>query len=375
MLAGFAAGMRRRRKPPRAIERAPSVTIFKPLAGKDDELEENLESFAGIDYPALEILLGVASADDAAYPVARRFVARHPKLEAKIVLTDRDAAQNPKVAQLVALDRRARGDVVVISDSNVRVAPGYLWSLVRELSEPGVGMACSLFVGTGEKSVGAALENLQIGAFVGPGIVSLSTLTKNQFTVGKSMAMWRRDLVRLGGFGRVGDVLAEDHVLGRLFMAAKLGVRTVLDPVENRNVDCTMRRTIERHGRWAKMRRALHPAAFYSEPLLSPLVVATAVALVAQTKTAVAVACGVAVVQTILSFASTRLMRGHGMRLLYAPLEIVRTYLLLFCWAQACVSRRIEWRGNAFLVLEDSYIVPAPKSSSRLRAVARLFAG
>jgi ceramide glucosyltransferase len=369
MLAGFAAGMWRRKRDARQAARAPAVTIFKPLAGADDELEDNLESFARIDYPSFEMLLGVASADDPAYEVARRFVARHAK-KARLVLTDRDAATNPKVAQLIALDRRARGEVVVISDSNVRVQPSYLWSLVRELCEPGVGMACSVFAGTGERTVGAALENLQIGALVGPGIVSLSVYTSTPFSIGKSMAMWRRDLARLGGFGRVGEVLAEDHVLGRLVLAEKLEIRTSLEPVENRNVDCSVRRTLERHSRWAKMRRALHPVAFALEPLISPLVVATVTALVVQTKASVAIACAAALLQTVLAFASTRLFRGHGMRWYYAPLEIVRTYIVLLCWAQACLSRRIEWRGHAFLVLKDSYIVPAPKSSGRWRAAA-----
>ena len=94
------------------------------------------------------------------------------------------------------------------------------------------------------------------------------------------MAMWRRDLVKLGGFARVGAVLAEDHMLGRLFLDAGHGVRTSLDVVENRNVGCSVRRSMERHTRWAKMRRALSPTSFVFEPLLTPLVVATIVAIV-----------------------------------------------------------------------------------------------
>jgi hypothetical protein len=49
------------------VDRAPRVTLFKPLAGRDDDLDANLESFARIDYPSFEILFGVAS------PETRRF--------------------------------------------------------------------------------------------------------------------------------------------------------------------------------------------------------------------------------------------------------------------------------------------------------------
>jgi len=119
---------------------APPVTIFKPLAGSDDDLEGNLESFARIEYPSFEVLLGVANRADPAFGVARRFVARHPRLDARIVLTDPKAAVNPKVAQLVGLEAVAKGEVWVISDSNVRVRPSYLRTLVDELADDPAGL-------------------------------------------------------------------------------------------------------------------------------------------------------------------------------------------------------------------------------------------
>src|SRR5258708_38679929 len=97
-----------------ALDRRPGGSIFKPLAGREDELEANLDAFARIDYPSFEVLLGVASLADPAYAVACRFLAGHPTLEARVVVTDPDAAINPKVAQLVGLERAATGDIYVI---------------------------------------------------------------------------------------------------------------------------------------------------------------------------------------------------------------------------------------------------------------------
>ena len=100
MLALFARALLKRRGPRiPAVDRAPRVTVFKPLAGTDDDLEANLESFARIDYPSFEILFGVATATDPAFGVVRRFIARHPKLDVRLVVTDPHAALNPKVAQ------------------------------------------------------------------------------------------------------------------------------------------------------------------------------------------------------------------------------------------------------------------------------------
>ncbi len=369
LMATFRSTMGRRRRTgaPAETERAPRVSILKPLAGADDDLADNLDSFASLDYPAYEVLLGVASPGDPATATARAFLRRHPKLDARLVLTDPDAAINPKVAQLLALDRRATGEVVVISDSNVRVQQGYLWPLVDALEEPGVGMVTSIFVGTGERTIGAALENLQLGSVTAPGIVAATRLLKEPLTVGKSMAMRRRDLAILGALHAVKSVLAEDHALGRLFLAAGFRVQTSLDPIENRNVDCSIRRTFERHTRWAKMRRSIAPFSFAFEPLLSPLAIASVVALFVQSRASIAAVLVTALVQTFLAFVSLRALRGRALAWYYAPLEILRTYLTLVCWASAWFSRRIAWRGHAFVLARDSAIVPAPPTSwSRL---------
>ncbi len=359
--------LKRRARPVARVERAPRVTILKPLAGHDDDLEANLESFAKIDYPPFELLLGIPSLSDPAYPVARRFVARYAdqgRFRARIVLTDPDAAINPKVAQLVGLAHVATGEVYVISDSNVRVRPDYLWALVAELADERVGLVTSLFAGSGERTLGAALENLQLCAAVAPGYVAMSAIAR-PVTVGKSMAMRRRDLARLGGFEPLGDVLAEDYALGRRFRAAGFLVRTSLDMVENWNVACSFMRTVERHTRWSKLRRALLPAGFALEPILAPVVVASVAAVVAPGTATAAMLGATCVVQTATALIGVRVLRGRSLAWWYAPLEIIRSYVAFFCWLRACASRRIEWRGHAFTLTRGSVIVRAAAPSAR----------
>jgi ceramide glucosyltransferase len=366
MMALFARAMVKRRAHAfRQVDRAPRVTIFKPLAGCDDDLDDNLESFARIDYPAFEILCGVADPSDAAFGVARRFAARHPRIRTRVVITDPDAAINPKVAQLIGLERLATGEVYVISDSNVRVKPHYLWSLAAELADDRVGLVTSLFAGTGERTLGAALENLQLCASTAPGLAAMNAVSASPFTVGKSMAMRRRDLVRLGGFAPVGNVLAEDYVLGRRFADAGFVARTSMDEVENRNVACSVARTIERHTRWAKLRRSLSPAGFAVEPMLTPIVVASLGAGIAPSKLTMAALAIVCIAQTVGALVAVRLARGRALAWWYAPLEVARSYLTLLCWLRACASRRIAWRGHPFALLRGSVIVPVPSDLER----------
>ena len=55
----------------------PGISILKPLCGLDEELWENLSSFAALDYPAYEVLLGVKSS---ARPGLRSGPRRRPAL-------------------------------------------------------------------------------------------------------------------------------------------------------------------------------------------------------------------------------------------------------------------------------------------------------
>ncbi len=364
-LAAFFWTIRRARRPHARGEPLPSpassvpprVSVLKPLAGTDDDLEANLGSFARLAHPDVEILLGVARANDPAAQVARTFLRRHPELRARLVVTDPDAAVNPKVAQLIGLEAVATGSILVVSDSNVRVSSGYLCALVRELDH--AELVTNVFAGTGERSLGAALENLQLGAVVLPGIAVSALVSSAPLTVGKSMAMRRDALAAIGGFASVGHVLAEDHVLGRRFHDAGFRVRLSLAAVENRNIACSVRRTLERHSRWSKLRRTLLPRLFAAEPLMSPLLVATLTALVSPSRTTLALVLAVAVVQTVLALASVRASRGQALAWKYAPLEIVRTYLLFGCWLSAVVTTRLAWRGHPFRLLAGSVIVPA----------------
>jgi ceramide glucosyltransferase len=295
-------------------------------------------------------------------------------LDARVVLTDGDAAVNPKVAQLVGLERAATGDVFVISDSNVRVGPSYLWTIAAEMEDPRVGMVTNLFAGTGERTLGAALENLQICCHAAPGLVATDAVTDRPLTVGKSMAVRRRDLARLGGFLPVGHYLAEDHALGRRFLDAGFVARTSMEPVENRNVDCTVARTLERHTRWAKMRRALSPLAFALEPIMTPVLMASAGAALAPGKVTAAMLGATCVAQTTAALVSVRVLRGQWLPWRYLPLELVRSGVMALCWARACVSRRIEWRGHAFTMRRGTVIVPVGALPERSRASARLAA-
>ncbi len=104
----------------------PPITIFKPLKGEDEGLEANLRSFFHLDYPTYQLLFGVAEDHDPAIPIVERLLSEFPAVDAKLVVGNPAFGLNPKVENLAAMNHHRKHEVILISDSNVRVRPEYL---------------------------------------------------------------------------------------------------------------------------------------------------------------------------------------------------------------------------------------------------------
>ena len=142
--------LHRRRRPPAALGALPAISILKPLCGRDDALEANLASFARLDYPRFEVVLGVKDLSDAALGPALEAVARWPGVF-RLEVQRGEPGLNPKVNQLITLSDRSRHDLLVISDSNVRVGRRYLREIAAHFSDPRVGCVSHPIVGVGER--------------------------------------------------------------------------------------------------------------------------------------------------------------------------------------------------------------------------------
>lgn len=349
------------------------VSVLKPLSGLDDELEENLESFAGQRDVEYEILFGVASMDDPALPVARAFLERHPEVDARVVLTDPHAALNPKGAQLVGLDACATGDILVVSDSNVRVHPDYLRRLVTALDEPGVGAVSNVVAGTGERTFGSHLENLLLATHQAPGVVTGVHYTNGKLaiTVGKSIALHRRTLEAIGGFDAYKDLMAEDFAIGTAAMKAGFAVRILGDIIENRNVDGSIALTLRRHSRWAKTRRWSLPKGYILEPTLQPLIWATFAVMVMPRLPVLVLFGGVALLHMVGAQLYVRALRGRAMPVWTWPLEILRVWVWTGCYVAGWTVRHLEWRGHRLVVGAGGALDAASEADAQAIRLAR----
>jgi len=333
----------------RHANHTPPVTIFKPLKGLDEELELNLRSFFLLDYPTFQLLFCVADADDPAIEVVRKLQREFPGHDTQLIVGCPAFGLNPKVESLAAMDRHRKHDVILISDSNVRVRPSYLRETACYLVEPGVGLVTNLFAGVGEVHTSAVLENLQLNGFIAAGVAG-AAVCRATCVVGKSMLMPVRALAAVGGFAAIRNVLAEDQVIGVRVRKAGYSIRLSHHVIENVNRQRSFKWFLNRHSRWYKIRRQMAPTTFLIEPSANLATVGLVWAFSGDSGIAwggLFLLLGLGMVRDSIQ---TRRLRGTFPRLRHLLYSPVKDILLLPVWFNAIMNRRVNWRGHRFQV-------------------------
>jgi ceramide glucosyltransferase len=294
--------------------------------------------------------------------VAQAAAARWPE-RFRVVLREGEPGMNPKVNQLLTLARRARHDVLVISDSNVRVQPDYLREIAAHLRDPGVGLVTHLIAGVGEQRAGSLMENLHLAGFVAPGIVAAKRVAGRDVVMGKSMALRRSDLEALGGFESVQDLLAEDFVLGAR-VPAELGKRVAIArrPVENVSRSKDVAAFFARCRRWTVLQRRLVGGALYGfQVLLNPVFLSALAQPLAPGWGSLAVLAAACLGRAILHGRAGRLLRPGGFGAAQLAAVPLKDLIFGLAWVAAWFEDRVDWRGHRLRVLRGSRLQRPPE--------------
>ena len=144
--------------PPASNLFTPPVSILKPLYGAERGLEENLQSFCLQNYPSYEILFSVREESDEAVPIVRRLEKTFPAIPMCLLVIGQPRYINAKVHGLEEMMATARHEVMVINDSDVRVSPDYLRSVVAPMADPAAGPK----VGPGNQRLQPPIKNFRV---------------------------------------------------------------------------------------------------------------------------------------------------------------------------------------------------------------------
>src|SRR5438093_9965740 len=240
----------------------PPVTVLKPLKGPGVELYENLASFCRQSYPSYQIVFGVADAHDPAVAVVQRLRRDFPEHDT-VLAVGSGRGTNRKVANLEHMMPHARHDVLVMSDSDIRVGADYLRTMVGPLADPAVGLTTCLYRGRGTFGLPSIIESLFINTDFVPNALVAQWVQPFRYAFGASIAVKRAALERIGGFASFADYLADDYQLGR--RVADAGYRLVLLPYVVATIldSVTLRHVLRHPVRWARTYRVCQPVGWF----------------------------------------------------------------------------------------------------------------
>src|SRR5271166_3520906 len=204
----------------------PPISILKPIRGLDPDAAENLASFCRLDYPEYEIVFCVDPGDEAVLSVLVKLTADFPHCRIRILHGSGRVASNDKVAKLARLVNDAAHEVVVISDSDVRVRPDYLRRITAPLRDPKVGAVTCFYVPTEHATLTDRLQSVGMMSDFYAGILVAWQLDGVKFALGPTIATTRARLAGFGGYPELENRPADDLLVGRLI--AEQGYQVVL---------------------------------------------------------------------------------------------------------------------------------------------------
>ncbi|WOJ89143.1 ceramide glucosyltransferase [Methylocapsa polymorpha] len=346
------ARARPRRRPLPPPNRAPAVSLVRPVCGLDNYCEETLGSSFNLDYPDYEVIFCVARAHDPIAPVVRRLIADHPKTPARLIVGDEKVSHNPKLNNCVRGWDAARHDWIILADANVLMPRDYIQRLLASW-RPRTGLVCSMPLGSRPQNLWAELECAFLNTFEARWQYCGETLGSG-FAQGKTM-LWRRDIMeRGGGIRALAAEIAEDAASTKLVRRQGLVVNLVDSPFEQPLGFRAIREVWMRQVRWARMRRKTFPIFYAPEIFAGAVFPCIAAAYVASAMDwsvgGVALATAIAwyVPEALLAW-TNKWHLSWRMPFLF----ILRDLMLPIIYIDAWITNDFVWRGNEMSLREE----------------------
>lgn len=328
----------------------PDVTILKPVKGMDEDSYANFASFCTQEYDAeVQLLFAVASAEDPAVRIIHRLAENFPDQDISLVINPAIHGPNYKVSNLINSYGKAKHDIIIICDSDIRVTPDYLSSVVTHFDDPRVGLVTSLYRSSRVHGLATAVEATGFTTEMIPNVMVALQVEGLSFALGASMAVRREALVAIGGFETLADYLADDYQLGNKVHTA--GWRIALDRcfVESMMKAEDLPAVFSRQLRWARTMRISRPGGYLASGITFPFPAAVLAAFLApDPATALAAVSLLYAVRLTVSTHFSRALVKDNLLPRWLWLIPLRDMLSFFSWALSFMGNSVEWRGNRF---------------------------
>lgn len=353
-MAILLTGRHAKRRPPEPGS-FPSITVIKPLHGVEPGLFENLASFCRQDYPGpVQILLGVADPRDPAIAVVEQVRQAFPQAVLELVVDARRHGTNRKVSNLINMAERIRHDVVVFSDSDVRVPADHLRQMVAELQAPGVGCVTCLYHGVPTGGVWSRLIGLGMDTHFTPSVIVGLGLRLARPCIGTTIVMGRDMLAEIGGLTAFADLLAEDYAIGAAVWAAGRRVAVSTQLIGHLCSEASAGTMWAHEMRWARTIKSIDPLGYAGSLITHPFPVALIAWALGGGLPALALA-GLALALRI--GLCIRFERAYSLPPRPYWLIPARDLLAFAVFVVSYLGSGVNWRGHLYQLVPDGTLV------------------
>ena len=342
----------------------PPVSNLKPIRGLDPEAYENLASFCRQDYPDYEIVFCIDADDQAVIAVIDRLKANFPEHRIRVLHGSGRVATNDKVAKLARLVNEAEHEVVVISDSDVRVHPDYLRQVTAPLRDPEVGAVTCFYTPTEIRTFTDHLQAAGMMSDFYAGILVAWQLDGVKFALGPTIVTTRSRLRAFGGYETIENRPADDLLVGRLIAEQGYEVEllpyTILTVADYQSLSGLLHKRL----RWIVVMRHMRPWGHLGLLLTQGL--PWSLAAVAMAPSA-GVALGYLGAYVGLRFAMTWMVGIWGLKhdALWKKLWLIPVWdaVAFFIWLISFARNSIRWRDGEYYI-RDGRLVPVTPTNA-----------
>jgi ceramide glucosyltransferase len=353
LLLVMVAALRFLRRPTKAPAFTPAVSLLKPLHGAEPGLRGYLEGFFQLDYPDYEILFCARTECDPGLAIARELSGKYPKIRVRILTSGEPPWPNARCYSLDLMKAAAENEILVITDSDVRVAPGYLRSVLEPLRDGNTGLVTCLYRGVATQGgFWARLEGLGMSVEMTSGVLVANMLEGMRFALGPSMVVRKSCVDEIGGFQRLGTYYADDFMLGNLI--AEKGSSVVLSAhvIDHCIVNTRFKKSLAHQWNWMKSTRFSRPMGHLGTGLTFGLpfglLALVSAALLGMPGFGLAVVGWTVIARLLQSVLIGRCVVKDAEAVRLAILYPFRDLIGSLLWMASYASRRVGWRDDLF---------------------------
>jgi ceramide glucosyltransferase len=335
----------------------PSVTILKPVCGLEKNQRENLRSACLQDYPAFQVVYSVQNLDDPVIPLLMDIQREFGAEKVSVAVERVRAGTNGKINNLLGALPYARNDILIISDSDVKLKPDYLKAIAAPLGDPGVGGVCTLYRAVLADRWFEKMELLTFNSDFVPSVIFAYVTGASKFCLGASIAFRRSFIDEIGGLETLADYLVEDYEMGRRIWSSGKKIALVPHFVDVVVDYKSFSRWWSHQLYWDQNTRAAQPAGFFASVLTRavPFAVFFAAIRMADAR-GLEVLAGALAVRLITAAAMMWGIRDYeGLRSL--PLLPLREIAAFVSWFLSFTKRTVRWRDSEFILTRDGRLV------------------